>query len=158
MKIIKTKKGEEIFVDDEDYELVCEYTWFLNTYGYAITNIIHDGKRKQQSIHRMILGVSDSKVLVDHINWNKLDNTRSNLRLCSQSENCRNRGPQKDNTSGVKGLNYDKQRNRWIAQIKLHGKRYKKSFFCKKYPDAKDLAIQWLKENREKLHGEFAHE
>jgi hypothetical protein len=153
MKIIKTKNGEEILVDDEDYDLVNEYTWCLINKGYARTRI---GKRTTQLMHRMILDVTDQKVFVDHINGKPTDNRRENLRLCTQAENARNRGANKNNTSGVKRLHYDKRHNTWQAIIMLNGKIHTKSFSCNKYPNSKDLAINWLKDNREKLHGDFA--
>jgi hypothetical protein len=154
MAIILTKKGEEILVDDCDYELVSKHTWCLDN-GYSSTKIKHNGKWKKQLIHRLIMGVYDSKVLVDHINGNKIDNRRENLRLCTNSENLRNRGTNKNNTTGVKGLYYHKQHNLWQAEITLHGKSHTKSFSCNKYSDAKELAIKWLDENGPKLHGEF---
>jgi hypothetical protein len=156
MAVILTKKGEEILVDDCVFEWVSKHTWCLNNNGYAQRSIKHNGKWITQSIHRMIMNVTDPKVLVDHINGNKLDNTRSNLRLCSKSENMRNRGPQKNSQSGIKGLYYHKRDDQWQARIELNGKPHTKSFSCNKHPDAKDLAIQWLENNRENLHGEFA--
>jgi hypothetical protein len=155
MAIIFTKKGEEILVDDCDYERLCEFCWFLNK-GYAVTNIRHNGKQKKQSMHRLIMNVTDPKIFVDHINQNKIDNRRENLRLCTCAENQRNRGASKNSQSGIKGLCYCKQNNRWIAHIKLNNKSHKKSFSCKKYPDAKELAIQWLEDNRPLFHGDFS--
>jgi hypothetical protein len=155
MKIIKTNKQEEIFVDDEDYDWLSKHTWWYLSNGYAQTNIKHNNKWKTKLMHRLIMGVTDRWTLVDHINNNKIDNRRSNLRVCNQSENLRNRGLQKNNTSGIKGLSYCKQYNSWKATINSN-KQYTKSFSCNIYPDAKERAIQWLKENREKLHGDFA--
>jgi hypothetical protein len=154
--VILTKKGDQIFVDDCDYDLVSGYSWRLDNYGYAVTTIRHNGKRTTQKMHRMILCVTDSKIQVDHIDGNKADNRRSNIRLCTPAENKRNRGPQKNCQSGIKGLYYLKHKNRWKAEIKLNGKSHTKYYACNKYPDAKGLAIKWLEENREKLHGQFA--
>ncbi len=56
---------------------------------------------------------------VDHINGNPEDNRWSNLRLATNAENLRNRGKQKNNTSGFKGVTWCKTKRRWIAQIKL---------------------------------------
>jgi hypothetical protein len=155
MAVVLTKKQEEIFVDDdEDYELVSKHTWYLNTNGYAVTEIRH----KQQKMHRMIMGVTDPKVFVDHINGNPVDNRKSNLRLCTNAENCRNQKVHKNSQSGVKGLYYCKRRNQWKAEIMLQGKLHRKSFACKKHGEklAKEKAIQWLEENRPLLHGQFA--
>ena len=158
MKIIYTKKKEEIYVDDEDYEWLSKHKWCLSSNGYALRTIKHNGKRKKLRMHRLIMNLSDQKVFVDHINGNKLDNTRSNLRLCTNAENTRNRGANKNNISGIKGLCYDKRFNRWKAQISLNGKDHKKYFYCNKHGEelAKVKAIQWLEEIRPTLHGEFA--
>lgn len=158
MAVILTNKKEEILVDDDDFEWLNEYIWWLDNRGYAMTAIKHNGKWKNQLMHRMIMDVNDRWMLVDHINGNPSDNRRSNLRLCTNAENMRNRGATKNNTSGVKGLHYHKQCNLWQARIRLNGKQYTKSFACKKHGEelAKELAIQWLEQNREKLHGRFA--
>jgi hypothetical protein len=155
MAVILTNKGEEILVDDCDYERLCEFCWNLNAYGYARTEIKHNGKWKSQLMHRMIMDVTDSKIYVDHINNKPADNRRSNLRLCTNAENQRNTKVHKDSQSGIKGLFYDKHNNQWTAHICLNGKTHKKSFTCKKYNDAKEKAIKWLEDNRAKLHGEF---
>jgi hypothetical protein len=154
--VILTKKGEEIFVDDCDYERLCGYSWYLDKYGYAVAETKHNGERKKLRMHRMIMGVTDQKVLVDHINCNKIDNQKINLRVCNQSENARNRGASKNSQSCVKGLYYSKRLNQWKAEIMLNNKKYRKSFSCNIYQNAKELAIQWLEENRGKLHGDFS--
>jgi hypothetical protein len=107
-------------------------------------------------MHRIIMGVTDRLTLVDHINGKPADNRRENLRLCTQSENQRNRGSQKNSQSGIKGLHYDKHNNQWKARIILNGKFHQKSFSCNIHLDAKEKAIQWLEENRPLLHGDFA--
>jgi hypothetical protein len=154
--VILTKKGDQIFVDDCDYEWLNKHKWHLNKDGYAQTNIKQNGKYKIVSMHRLIMGITDSKVQVDHIDGNRVDNRQENLRLCTNSENCRNRGSNKNSKSGIKGLCYDKHNNRWKADITLNRKRHRKYFACNIHPDAKEKAIQWLKDNREKLHGDFA--
>jgi hypothetical protein len=58
---------------------------------------------------------------IDHINGNKSDNRIENLREATTSQNCHNRGLPKNNTSGLKGIRYKK--NRWEASISIDGKR-----------------------------------
>jgi hypothetical protein len=101
-------------------------------------------------MHRIIMNPLDG-LTVDHINNNKLDNRRCNLRICSISENARNRGAQSDNTSGYKGVTKG-YKNKWVAQIKLHVKSYRYDGFNSKEDAAREydrLAIS--------MHGEFAH-
>jgi len=158
MAVIYTKKGEEIFVDDCDYDLVSGFYWCLDNYGYARRAIKHNRKWTTQKIHRLIMNVTDPKIHVDHINGNKLDNRKENLRLCTNAENCRNQKVAKNSQSGIKGLYYHKQLNYWQAQIMLNGKSHSKTFSCNIHQDAKEQAIKWLEENREKLHGDFSRD
>ena len=85
MKYITTKRGK-VKVSDSDYELVSQYKWRLDKDGYAIA---HDGVGGYISMHRMITQCPKGMV-VDHINHNNQDNTRDNLRVCTQSQNCGN--------------------------------------------------------------------
>ena len=72
-------------------------------------------------LHRAILTPTDG-MEVDHIDGNSLNNRRSNLRLCSRSENMRNTKLRSDNTSGLKGAFWDAYTGRWIAAIGVNGK------------------------------------
>lgn len=89
---------------------------------------------------------------IDHINGNKADNRIANLRVCSRHENQRNTKMRKDNSSGVKGVVWDKRINAWFAQVALNGKTFYGGSF-KDLEDAKRAAI----ELRNRLHGEFAN-
>jgi hypothetical protein len=99
MKEIKLTKGYVALVDDEDYEKLSERSWHVSfsnknkrhkQHVYAQVTIKKDGIKKTYKIHRIILGVNDPKIDVDHINGNTLDNRRCNLRLCSRSDNNKN--------------------------------------------------------------------
>lgn len=61
--------------------------------------------------------------LVDHINHNRADNRKKNLRLCSGSENDRNRKRYSNNTSGITGVFFDKKRGKWVANITYNGRK-----------------------------------
>lgn len=69
---------------------------------------------------------------VDHINRNRADNRKQNLRCCDRSENMRNRSLQRTNTSGVAGVYFDKERNKWTASITFNCKRIYIGRFCEK--------------------------
>lgn len=97
----------KFFIDEENYETVKNYTWRESDSGYIETHI--NGKRYFQ--HRFILFGFNREVnlkngIVDHINQNKRDNRKNNLRITSNSVNQLNRGLRKDNKSGYTGVSY----------------------------------------------------
>ncbi len=89
---------------------------------------------------------------IDHINHVKADNSLKNLRACSRSENFANRKKQQNNTSGYKGVAWDKEKRKWRARIG-HGR---KLFYIGRYKDIKDAAVAYNKKALE-LFGEFAY-
>lgn len=115
--IIMTFPNEtKILIDVDDYKRVSTYTWHRTTWGYAETCV--DGK--PIILHRYIMN-APNKLQVDHINLDKSDNRKSNLRLATHKENKRNVGLQSNNTSGVKGVRYYKARSKYVAKIKVDG-------------------------------------
>lgn len=109
-------------IDDEDYELIKNYSWQVwisnksNTL-YAKTTI-YKPRKKTISLHCLIMNVINPKIKVDHINGNGLDNRKSNLRLCTHQENCCNRTKSKKCLSKFKGVSYYRQLNKWSAYIR----------------------------------------
>ena len=93
-----TDKGEEFKIDKEDYPKVKDFTWHTSTKGYLKTTIGGNKGYKKQ-IHRMILSPPDNMV-VDHINHDKKDNRKANLRVCESFQNSYNR------KSGKRGIYY----------------------------------------------------
>ena len=81
--------GKAILLDSSDWKAIHGYHWNVDKLGYAVTT----KKYKAYKMHRLILGLNDSKVHVDHINHNRSDNRRSNIRPCSNAENQRNKRP-----------------------------------------------------------------
>jgi hypothetical protein len=88
---------------------------------------------------------------IDHINGNRRDNRISNLREASKSENQSNRGPNKNNTSGFKGVKFHKKTSKWQAQITKDRKRYNLGLFHT--PEAAHVAYESA---AKKFYGEFA--
>ena len=143
--IIYNKDCEEVaraLIDIEDVDKIKNYKWCLS-HGYAY-NIKSDIR-----LHRLIMNCTDDKV-VDHINRDRLDNRKSNLRICSQQQNSINRGIQSNNNSGVVGVYWAKSRNKWCAQIMLN----KKNIFLGYYEDMND-AIQARKQAEIDYFGEY---
>lgn len=117
-KVITTKQGKEIIVDKEDYDFLNQWAWKVNNSGYAYRTIRakKDGKKwKTILMHRSIC-CAEEKEEIDHINRNKLDNRKSNLRIIAHWENSHNR-------SKGTGVRKPKGRNKWYAQIYVNNKR-----------------------------------
>tara|TARA_R110000824_G_scaffold396554_1_gene598108 strand:- start:1212 stop:1535 length:324 start_codon:yes stop_codon:yes gene_type:complete len=88
---------------------------------------------------------------VDHINRNPLDNRKSNLRICTNAENSYNTGPQKNNTSGYKGVSWRKDAKKWTAYIG-HAPKSHLGYF-----DTPEEAAKARDAKAKELHGEYAH-
>ena len=116
--IITLSNGSPVLVDDEDYDELSQWNWWPTSDGYAARQV--GAKRTANFVHilmhRFVLGMPKTGV-VDHINRNKLDNRRSNLRLVGTSQNMHNTGLWATNTSGHKGVSWNRSRNRWRAYI-----------------------------------------
>lgn len=101
-------------IDIEDIPLVSGLRWYLiNTRGYVSGYV--DGK--PLALHRFLLDTPKGLV-TDHINHDKLDNRRSNLRICTQSQNLQNQRKQKHCSSKYKGVTFSKHANKWHVTIK----------------------------------------
>ena len=97
----------------------------LNTQPkYYYVNLYKDGKPKPHYIHRLIglhfIDNPEDKRCIDHINRDRLDNRLCNLRWATHSENSLNTGLRKDNTSGYKGVSWEKSRNKWSYKKKRY--------------------------------------
>lgn len=150
--IVKTAKGVEFKVSPEDFDSVAAFPWHVRNRGYVARTIRDEnGKRRQLHLHRFILGVDDAGVMVDHINGDPLDNRRENLRVCSNSENQRNRGVSKNSSTGYKGVCFHKQSGKYRAQIRHQGARHT----IGQFPTPEEAAHAYNKASIS-LHGEFA--
>jgi len=92
-------KNNNVLIDDEDYENLSKLSWRLNAYGYVTAYKNY----KTVFMHREIVDCP-SGMQVDHINGNKLDNRKSNLRIVTQQQNLMNKGVYKNNKTGFKGV------------------------------------------------------
>ncbi len=140
--------GNSFQFDFADFPIVSRYSWSRMKNGYYKTSL---GSRKAGHIllHRLLMNPPDDLV-VDHIDGDKNNYCRSNLRICSTAENSRNTTIQKDNCSGYKGVSYDSRRNKWVARI------YKeKQFFLGQF-DTPQEAAEVYDEAALLLHGDFA--
>jgi hypothetical protein len=155
MAVIMTKRGQEIIVDAEDAEMLVAYgSWFISAHGYAESNI-RGARGEIMKMHRLLMGMTKGDGLqIDHINGNKLDNRRSNLRVCVIQQNSYNRGRQTDNTSGYKGVSRDKRKkiNPWRATIGHGGRKSWLGYFA-----TPEHAHEFYSLAADMLHGEFAN-
>lgn len=128
MKQIPLTQGKFALIDDEDFEWLMSWKWYCAK-GYAVRKKVIEGKRFVFPMHREIMldQLSEIKTEVDHINRNKLDNRRENLRVCTRKENCRNRKSRSGSTS--KYLGVSKSGNKWHAQIEVNGMAKHLGFF-----------------------------
>lgn len=122
MKKIFLTQGKFSLVDDSDFDFLNQWKWHYNAQGYAIRRQwFKGGSSKFIRMHRLI-NETPNDLETDHINRNKLDNRRSNLRSVTKSQNSINKGLKSTNTSGCKGVVFDKRRSKWFAQIMLNQK------------------------------------
>ena len=153
--LIPLTQGMFAKVDKEDFESLSKFKWYAHKIGqksYAARMTTSVGrKRGLIHMHRQILGLPTNKV-VDHIDGNGLNNSKSNIRLCSRAENLRNRGRQVNNTSGYSGVAWNKRHRYWEVYIKAGGGRIRLGYFRDKID-----AINARMDGAYKYHKEFAY-
>jgi hypothetical protein len=124
-------KGEpfEVLVSEVDLPLWESRKWYLRNNGYVGTPYDRGQVRSTMYLHRAIMGLPPGRSLVvDHINHNKRDNRRENLRVVSQSFNMLNRAPRVFGTHPEPGVSWDNNKRRWVAKIKIDGRVHGRQF------------------------------
>ncbi len=152
---IPLNHGKSVIIDDEDYELIKNYKWHYNhNPGYAKSSSMG----KKVYMHRLINKTPKNK-MTDHINGDKLDNRKVNLRTCDMRENVINRRLRPDNTSGFRGVSMHWPREwqkrgwakSWKATIHIYNKQIVLGYF-----KSKEQAAQAYNVAAKKYYGEFA--
>lgn len=118
MAFIYMSNGEPVEIDDEDFAWLSQYKWRPDKDGYARTTWRQDGTRYDRRMHRMILDASRGQI-VDHIDGNRLNNRKNNLRFVSSRQNSQNMKRPRTNTTGYKGV-VKRRENRYEAKV-THG-------------------------------------
>ena len=152
MKKIKLTRGAYTIVGDADYEKINKFKWFY-TGKYAVRwKRLSKDMRKMWYMQWDIVGNPPKGFETDHINGNKIDNRRNNLRIVTHSQNQINRKMPQNNTSGFKGVCWDKIKQKWRADIKLNYKR----IFLGNFKNKSEAARAYNK-MAEKLYGKLAY-
>lgn len=122
ISINKNDINYEVLIDNEDADIVNKCRWYIGSDGYVHSTI--PSNNKKIVMHRLVLNVlnTEQDKVVDHINFNKLDNRKSNLRLITHNENLHHR--KVNNDSGYKGVYWREKYNKFEAVISIKGKQY----------------------------------
>ena len=144
---IDNDKNKIMLCDIEDWDNLKDYYW-RDSDGYAVAIKNYEIIR----FHREVMGIDDPKIQIDHKNGDTFDNRKSNLRVCNNQKNSFNKNKNSNNTSGYKGVYFDKDRNKWRASIQFNGKSYKSP---KRY-NTPEEAYEWYKLKSDELFKEFS--
>ena len=152
-KCVLTNGGTAL-VDESSYSFINRWSWQRHTKGYAYRSFTYGRKGERRCIqiymHRLIARAKKGQQ-VDHINGDRLDNRKSNLRICSSSENAMNRKKQSGFSSRYKGVSWNSEISKWVAQIKIKGDQLSLGSFVNEISAAKAY------NKAAKIHfGEFA--
>jgi hypothetical protein len=132
MKYIELTQNKKAIVDDDDYEWLNQWKWRCSAGRYASRANYNNGVRVGEIwMHRLINNTPDGYD-TDHINRNKLDNRRNNLRSVTRSQNNFNSLPPKNNQSGFKGVILHKQTGKWFSYINIERKQISLGLFQSK--------------------------
>jgi len=152
MAEITLTRGAVAIVDDADLELVGSRKWYANGRAgrlYAVRFEPVAGKMRMLYMHRVIMG-AETGVTVDHINGDRLDNRRSNLRLATQSQNCANRR-KIISKSGYKGIGFNSWKQKFYARVVREGHTTHLG-----YHDTAEEAARAYDRGARLVHGAFA--
>lgn len=117
---ILLSNGQVAVCDGSDYDKVCGHKWTFQK-GYAAITDNASKPRHTIKMHQVIIPTVPEGMCIDHINGNRLDNRRINLRIVTLAQNTHNSKSRTSSTSQYKGVSYDKSRGKWIASIQLQG-------------------------------------
>jgi hypothetical protein len=148
MRFIDLKGGYRAIVDDEDYEFLSQSNWSRNNKGYACKKVRINGKPRNCYMHRVLLNAQKGES-VDHINGNRLDNRRENMRLATVSQNAMNRALSSRGNNRYKGVSLHK--GKYEAKIRFN----KKYIYLGRHVKEEEAAKAY-NEAAKKYFGEYA--
>ena len=142
MKQIPLTQHRLALVDDEDFEWLNQFKWCVNSSKYVITG--------KNTMHKMIMN-PPKDMQIDHVNGDRFDNRRINLRICTGSQNCMNRKPTTKGISGYRGVTWHSTTQKWRARIELNGIKISLGLFL-----TPEEAAQAYNQATKQYFGEFA--
>jgi len=142
-KLIPLTKGKFAKVDNEDFDRLKNINWQFNGIRYAVNHNL-------DYMHRFIMN-TPADMDTDHINHDTLDNRKSNLRICTRSQNLANMALSNNFTSKYKGVSWCNRNKKWVCQISYKSKRIKLGYFTSEIEAAKAYDKKAIE-----LFGEFA--
>jgi len=149
--VLYNKNGNECnraIIDTQGVEKIKHFKWHETGQGRVATRI----NDKMVLLQHIIIGLKQNKATqVDHIDRNVLNNRKANLRICTHTQNARNAGIGKNNTSGYKGVCWNKRKSKWMVEIMADRKRFFLGYFKNKLDAAKAYNAGAIK-----YHGKFA--
>lgn len=145
-----TNNGDKFLIDTEDFDKVKGYCWRKERKGYIVANN-RNGSNRIVWIHRIIMCANDDEI-VDHINWDKSDNRKCNLRIATKTQNNINIKRKSNNTSGYTGVSVLRN-GKFHSAISYGGIKYHLGTF-----DNIDDAAKVRHEAEKVLHGEWSGE
>lgn len=141
--------NEPFYFDVEDYNKIKKYCWMIGNHGYIRST---DENGNGILLHRIIMN-AEHDMKVDHINHNTLDNRKNNLRICSDSENIRNRDVSMYNKIGITGVSWLVARKKYVSSITVNYKKIHLGYF-----NNLNEAINARKEAEKKYFGEYSYD
>jgi len=155
MKELIVIQEVKVLIDDDMVEYISQFKWHFDPRKeYLVRDVRKEDKtyKKRIFMHREILGLGeDDGSETDHIDGNRLNNQRSNLRTCTPAQNQWNAKIRSDNTSGYRGVYWEERSKGWAYCIRANGKNHNKRGFEIKEEAARARDIKAIE-----LHGEFA--
>lgn len=152
-RVIGLTRGAFTIVDEADYEWLTEWHWGITPPpGNRVFRSMWDKDLKKHRIQYMARAIMQPPegMWVDHINADRLDNRRCNLRIATPTQNAHNKSISKANKSGYKGVCFNKANGKWRAQLRVNGVMK----YLGDFDRIEDAAAAYATASRD-LHGEF---
>lgn len=143
-------RGQVAIIDSDDADKVGRWNWACGSYAFRIHNCPVLGRRVHMTIHRVVMDAPPG-LEVDHINGNRFDNRKSNLRLATHRQNGCNTRLRKNSRSGLKGASWHPQSQMWRARVYSNGREIHLGLF-----DTAEAAHAAYREHASRIHGQFA--